>query len=137
MRWRAVYLLGSLGVADAKRPLYAIARRVCSEARRSIGRRRAPEGQAMMFVVAEQNARRADAPSHDALSPEQLDRLSHALAQLDDRERLAIHLHYLEANPEQAAREALGLSRSGYYKTLTRARHKLAALLADQTANVS
>ena len=129
------------GAGGLRSWLYAIARRVCSEARRSLGRRRAHEGQAMMFTIAEHRASVTGATPHDASAPgasaEQLDRLSQALAQLDDRERLAIHLHYLEINPEQAAREAIGLSRSGYYKALTRAKGKLAAMLADQTANVS
>lgn len=121
--------------------LYSIARKVCSEARRSIGRRRTHEGRAMMVMIAEQRVRLTES-THEAeqrgVTVEQLDRLSEALAQLDERERLAIHLHYLDADPEQAARETLNLSRSGYYKVLSRARNKLAAaLLADDTARAT
>jgi RNA polymerase sigma factor (sigma-70 family) len=68
-------------------------------------------------------------PTRLAEHAEQLDRLGAALDQLDDRERLAIHLYYLEADPVQAAASALGLSRSGYYKLLGRAREQLAALM--------
>ncbi len=63
---------------------------------------------------------------------ENLDRLTEALDQLEDRERLAIHLYYLEADPVKAAKSALGLSRSGYYKLLARARENLAALLGER-----
>jgi RNA polymerase sigma-70 factor (ECF subfamily) len=62
---------------------------------------------------------------------EQLDRLTAALERLEDDERLAIHLYYLEHDPVIAAREAMRLSRSGYYKLLARARQKLAAALSQ------
>jgi RNA polymerase sigma-70 factor, ECF subfamily len=118
--------------------LYAIARRVCSEARRSTTRRHAHEGQAMMVMLAHQRLRLIDSSRESeryGIEQERLGRLTEALAQLDERERLAIHLHYLEADPERAAREALNLSRSGYYKVLSRARDKLATLLADHVAS--
>ena len=57
--------------------------------------------------------------------------LGPALDGLDDDERLAIHLHYLEHDPVTAARNALGISRSGYYKLLARARTHLAETLRD------
>ena len=44
-------------------------------------------------------------------------------------ERLAIHLYYLDADPVGAATSALGLSRSGYYKLLSRAHGRLADLV--------
>ena len=62
---------------------------------------------------------------------EQLSRLTGALRTLADDERLAIHLHYLEDDAPQAAASALGLSRSGYYKLLVRARRRLASLLRE------
>ena len=65
---------------------------------------------------------------------EQLDRLTHAIDQLDDDERLAIHLYYLERNPVAAAREAMQMSRSGYYKILARAREKLALVMNAASA---
>jgi RNA polymerase sigma-70 factor (ECF subfamily) len=131
---------GQVSGSGGLRPwLYAIARRVCSEARRSLGRRRIHEGNAMIVMISDQSWRTADSThgaSQSDVSAEQLDRLSRALGQLDDREHLAIHLHYLEVNPEQAAREALGLSRSGYYKVLSRAKDKLADMLVEQPVRV-
>ena len=115
--------------------LYAIARRVCSERSRSARRRaKHEEGFAVSHAASRTDAppgatAAAADPTRRAEHAEQLDRLGAAMDQLDDRERLAIHLHYLEADPVQAAASALGLSRSGYYKLLGRAREQLSALM--------
>ncbi len=107
--------------------LYAIARRVCSERRRAGRRRHRHEGSAMSRAVHDGGV------SNDAAlateSAEELRRLDAALGRLDDRERLAIHLYYLDADPLSAAASAMGLSRSGYYKLLARARERLADLM--------
>ncbi len=73
-------------------------------------------------------------PSEDSDHAEQLDRLGAALEKLDDRERLAIHLYYLEADPVKAATGAMSLSRSGYYKLLARAREHLAGFMTEGNA---
>ncbi len=73
-------------------------------------------------------------PSQDSEHVEQLDRLGAALEKLDDRERLAIHLYYLEADPVKAATGAMSLSRSGYYKLLARAREHLAGFMTEVNA---
>lgn len=109
--------------------LYAIARRVCSERRRSAARRQKHEALAMTQATLNHVPRRS-APER-AQHDEQLERLDEALDQLDDRERLAVHLYYLDADPVQAAADALGLSRSGYYKLLTRARQRLRSLMHE------
>ena len=62
---------------------------------------------------------------------EQIDRLSAALDSLPEDERLVIHLYYLEPDPPAAAASALGLSRSGFYKVLHRARKHLAVLMRE------
>lgn len=101
--------------------LYAITRRVCSERRRSAMRRKRHES------AAAEPAEPAEGPLHVAQveQDEQLARLSEALDGLDERERLAIHLYYLEPDPAQSAYAAMGLSRSGFHKLLARARHSL------------
>jgi RNA polymerase sigma-70 factor (ECF subfamily) len=71
-------------------------------------------------------------PSASAEHADSLARLSTALDQLPDDERLAIHLQYLEHDPVDAARSALGLSRSGFYKLLARAREHLAQLMSTE-----
>ncbi len=73
-------------------------------------------------------------PSQDSDHAEQLDRLGAAMEKLDDRERLAIHHYYLEADPVKAATGAMSLSRSGYYKLLARAREHLAEFMTEVNA---
>lgn len=120
-----------------RRWLYAIARRVCAERRRAFSRRVRHEGAAMSAValMIDRTQARCESAAAQAAEREALDHLTDALDQLDESEQLAIHLHYLDADPVVAAREALGLSRSAYYKLLGRARDRLAALMQkrDQT----
>ena len=72
--------------------LYAIARRVCSERRRSAFRRSKHEGIAMRNAATILNDHLGTHDSPDAIGHDQLDRLTAALDRLDDRERRAIHL---------------------------------------------
>ncbi|GMV96951.1 MAG: RNA polymerase sigma factor [Phycisphaerae bacterium] len=109
--------------------VYSIARRICSERRRTTRRREHHETEATMrqMELEPLNPSPADAIER----AEQLVRLTAALDELADDERLAIHLYYLDADPPTAAAESLGLSRSGYYKLLHRARHRLAKLMRE------
>ena len=109
--------------------LYSIARRVCSERRRS-GRRRTRHETEATMRHAELDPPIAN-PADTAEKAEQLDRLTAALDILPEDERLAVHLQYLDPDPPAAAASALGLSRSGYYKLLHRARRRLAGLLNE------
>ena len=128
---RAYRLLHKVESADKLRPwLYGIARRVCSEHTRALRRRRHHEDQAMLTRTAERKAH-APSPAESLEQAEQLQRLDGAIDQLDDRQRLAIHLYYLESDPIQAAQSALGLSRSGYYKLLAKARERLGELMRE------
>lgn len=73
----------------------------------------------------------SESPAEAAAKHERLELLSRAMDQLPDNERLALHLYYLEADPVTAASVALGVSRSGFYKLLTRARERLSVLLSE------
>ena len=108
--------------------LYAIAKLVCSERRRSAGRRARHEGHAMT-MHAQQERAQATTPGDDAAHAESLERLDRALDRLPEDERLAIHLYYLEADPVAAARSALGLGRSAFYKLLAQARERLSTMI--------
>lgn len=110
--------------------LYRIARFVCSEHRRSTRRRRGHEQAAAEHAHLQLVGGETTDSSDRAHQSEQLKRLDAALQELPDSERLAIHLQYLDPNPAGAARRVLGLSKSGYYKTLDRARKRLASLMA-------
>ncbi|HXY36211.1 MAG TPA: RNA polymerase sigma factor [Planctomycetaceae bacterium] len=54
-----------------------------------------------------------------------------AVRELPERERMAVHIHYLCGEPAEVARRALGLSQSGFYKLLERARRRLRARLLE------
>lgn len=123
--------------------LYAIARRVCAERRRAATRRTHHEslGATVMMNIAmeysplpgrgknEVHGALGGPPADGAAHAEQLARLDLALDRLSDSERLAIHLYYMDSDPIAAAREALGLSRSGFYKLLSRAKEHIAELM--------
>lgn len=109
--------------------LYAIARRVCSERRRTSRRRAHHETEATMRHTELDPP--VIGPAETAEKAEQLERLTAALDTLPDDERLAIHLQYLDPDPPAAAATALNLSRSGYYKLLHRARKRLAGMLRE------
>lgn len=59
-------------------------------------------------------------------------RVHAAIAQLTENERLAVHFFYLCEQPAEVARQSLGLSPSGFYKTIVKARSRLRALLTQQ-----
>ncbi len=122
--------------------LFTIARFVTRERSRSAARyaahvdaaatMSATSGHTPGSSIAASTAGAAHAPHESLEHRDALDRLSVALDQLPDDERLAIHLQYLDNDPIAAARSALGLSRSGFYALLARAREHLAQLMARE-----
>jgi len=71
---------------------------------------------------------RVDEFSHNVATGnggETLDHLGPAIAQLPEKERMAVHVFYLQEHPVEQARALLGLSRSGFYRALERARKRL------------
>lgn len=115
--------------------VYRIARLVCLERRRSDTRRHHHEEHAMEQAkrsIDESMSPTARGPTHvDAARREHLAQLTTALDRLEDDERLAIHLYYLDSDPVRAAQAALGIGRSAYYRLLTRAREALALQLKE------
>ena len=109
--------------------LVAIARSVSRDWRRRRVRDRHcyvgldPEGQDN--AVPRSADARADVP------PDQrtVQQLNCAIRSLPEKQRLAVHLFYLEHQPVEPARVLLGLSRSGFYHVLEKARKRLERLL--------
>ncbi len=58
-----------------------------------------------------------------------LDVLFESLRKLPEPERVAIHLFYLQEQSAEQTRSVLGLSTSGFYRVLDRARKRLARLM--------
>jgi RNA polymerase sigma-70 factor (ECF subfamily) len=99
-----------------------IARHVARERRRSLGRDR-HETIGQHAVEIEWHA----AAHADGHTREQLAEVIRQLAELPERERLAIHAFYLEGRDARQVSAILGLSRSGFYSLVQRAVARLAA----------
>ncbi len=100
--------------------LIGIARHVCREWRRSKRKTcEAVDEQACVQPVDREGEDRRHL----------LVQLFDVLGELSDQERTAIHLFYLEERPAQQARSVLGLSTSGFYRVLDRARKRLAQMM--------
>jgi RNA polymerase sigma factor (sigma-70 family) len=56
-------------------------------------------------------------------------RLLGAIRQLPAKERTVLHLFYLAEQPASVARQAMGLSNSGFYKLLDRAKKRVVSIL--------
>ncbi len=126
---RAFQKLNELSDCRGFRPwLYAISRFVRSELARSRRRRAIHEGAAMTQATAETPTADSTVAVAEA---EDLRRLDDALNTLDDDERLAVHIYYLEHDPVAAAQSALGLGRAAFYKLLARARGSLALRMKE------
>jgi RNA polymerase sigma-70 factor (ECF subfamily) len=97
-----------------------IARLRCREWRRH--RSREHNGHAELNEVA--------AVGHEPLDDHQPERLRRMIGRLGEKERLALHAFYLQGESADEARRLVGLSRSGFYRMLGRARKQLEKLLA-------
>ncbi len=101
-----------------------IARQVARERRRSLRRDRHEfVGRAQADIVSEATV---DNTNDD---DEEIDFILRKLAELDDRQRLAIHAFFLEERDVNQTAELLELSRSGTYAFLSRALARLTALV--------
>jgi RNA polymerase sigma-70 factor, ECF subfamily len=106
--------------------LIGIAKHVCRESRRSGAR-----GRRKLELVSQLAAPASEeVPSAD--EDDDLLRLRGAIAALPPREREALHLFYLQEQPADAAAKLLGLSRSGFYRAIERARIRLQRMLGLQ-----
>jgi RNA polymerase sigma-70 factor (ECF subfamily) len=65
----------------------------------------------------------------DPPDDDRIELLRKMIATLPDKERLALHTFYLQGNSADNARRIMGLSRSGYYRVLDRARKRLKQLM--------
>ncbi|RMF84002.1 MAG: sigma-70 family RNA polymerase sigma factor [Planctomycetota bacterium] len=133
---RAYRDLGRLRDPDKFTPwLVGIARQVCREWRRS--RRRERERLCELARVRQGEGATAPPPG-DELSDlreaiaRATSRGSRAGSSLTEKERLALHAFYLQGRSAEEARNVLGLSRSGFYRVLSRACERLRQMLCTQ-----
>ena len=104
--------------------LVGIARRVCKEWQR----RRASDPHQYVGPRVDELAQDGATGTGNEI----LDHLGRAIAQLPEKERMAVHVFYLQQHPVEQARALLGLSRSGFYRALERARRRLASIINTQ-----
>jgi RNA polymerase sigma-70 factor (ECF subfamily) len=71
-------------------------------------------------------------PSND----DRIEQLREMITTLPERERLALHTFYLQGKPADNARRVIGLSRSGFYRVLERARKRLERLLVKEREDI-
>jgi RNA polymerase sigma-70 factor, ECF subfamily len=98
--------------------LMMIARRTCA----SWGRRQQRRPEVGLEEV------EAPATASDA-NDDEIQHVLHIVRQLPPKERMTLHLHYLAGQSVETARQTLGLSSSGFYKVLERAKRRVAAQL--------
>ncbi len=75
-----------------------------------------------------------------AVTPEppddsRIELLREMITTLPEKERLALHTFYLQGNSADNVRRIMGLSRSGFYRVLERARKRLEQLLIGEQEN--
>lgn len=63
---------------------------------------------------------------------DQLSDLHEALGQLNEKERMALQIYYLEDQDAKRTQELLGISRSGLYRLLEKAREKVEKFIRTQ-----
>jgi RNA polymerase sigma-70 factor (ECF subfamily) len=82
-----------------------------------------------------------DPPDQETPNPASSDgvvkELQKAMLRLPERERLALHAFYLQGRSVEQARAVLGLSRSGMYRVLERARKRLERLMRHHREDMS
>ena len=66
----------------------------------------------------------------------QVERLRRMIIALPEKERLALHTFYLQGKSADSARRIMGLSRSGFYRVLERARKRLGELLVQEEETI-
>jgi len=114
---RAYQRLSQLKKPDSFGPwLVSIARNVCREFRRSQARDR----HVLVGLDPEELAPEKRTPRND-----RLDWLMAAMEKLEPDEKLALHVYYLQDEDIEQAMKVVGVSRSGFYRLLAKAREKI------------
>ncbi len=78
----------------------------------------------------------AQAIAPDPPDDSRIELLREMITTLPEKERLALHTFYLQGNSADNVRRIMGLSRSGFYRVLERARKRLEQLLIAEQENI-
>jgi len=78
----------------------------------------------------------AQAVVPDPTDDSRIELLRKMITTLPPKERLALHTFYLQGNSAENARRIMGLSRSGFYRILERARKRLEQLMIQEREDI-
>ena len=106
--------------------LISIARNVGREYRRSMARDR------HYLVGLEPPEEPTERPGSEKEKESRLDNLQQALAVLGEKERMVLHVHYLQNQKAEQGPKLLGMARSTYYRFLERAKRKVATFIENE-----
>jgi RNA polymerase sigma-70 factor (ECF subfamily) len=103
-----------------------------------IARLRCREWQRQRLRSQNQNIalRNAQPAAPDPIDDSRIELLRKMITTLPPKERLALHAFYLQGKSADNARRIIGLSRSGFYRLLERARRRLRQLLIREQENI-
>jgi RNA polymerase sigma-70 factor (ECF subfamily) len=103
-----------------------------------IARLRCKEWQRQKLRSQNRNAGLNDdqAVAPDPPDDSRIELLREMITTLPEKERLALHTFYLQGNSADNVRRIMGLSRSGFYRVLERARKRLEQLLIAEQENI-
>ena len=123
---RAYERLGELKEPELfGRWVVSITRNVCREFRRGKYRDR-------HILVGLDPEELGSTGSPDVSSDYRMDYLEAAIGKLSEKERLALHVYYLQGNDAEKAQEILGISRSSFYRVLTAAKEKVERYIRER-----
>ena len=78
----------------------------------------------------------AESVISDPSNDDRIEQLLRMIMTLPEKERLALHTFYLQGKSADNARRIMGLSRSGFYRVLDRARKRLEQLMIHEQENI-
>jgi len=103
-----------------------------------IARHRCQEWRRRKCRIQNNNARLNDvrAAAHEKPDNSRIELLRKMITTLPEKERLALHTFYLQGNSADDIRKIMGLSRSGFYRVLEKARKRLEKLMLEEQENI-
>ena len=103
-----------------------------------IARHRCQEWRRRKFRSQNNNAGLNDVQAATPEKPDdsRIELLRKMITTLPEKERLALHTFYLQDNSADDVRRLMGLSRSGFYLVLERARKRLEKLMLEEQENI-
>ena len=117
---RAYSKLGLLKDPDRFGPwLISITKNVGREFRRSKGRDR-------LVLLGQESEELSEPPKEESARVQLLEK---AMSMLNEKERLALHVHYLQGADSGGGKKLLGMSRSSYYRLVDRAKKRIGRII--------